>query len=145
MNSKKSIVVSFNALFNPQTKTFDGQSTNEFTMSYTVVLNEAICTFIYVSVILMVKGKYTAGDTRRIRTAVGVCFTLMSIIDSTSRLGASFNPAVGISLTLNSFWLLKEIESYMSNYAYAYILGPFFGGVLAAYSIFSMPSNMKNS
>ena len=129
---KAGVVVPVMAPFNPNTKTFDGQYTDEFTMDYNVVVNEVICTFIFVSVVLMVKGKHTAGETRGIRAAVGVCFTLMSIIASTSRLGASFNPAVGISLTLNSFWLLKEAEPYMYHYAYAYILGPFFGGFLAA-------------
>jgi glycerol uptake facilitator-like aquaporin len=101
-------------------------------MDMNVIVNEVICTFIFVSVVLMVKGKHTAGGIAGLRAATAVCFTLMSIIASTSRLGASFNPAVGISLTLNSFWLLKPAQPYMYHYMYAYILGPFFGGFLAA-------------
>ena len=103
---KNGLVVPIMAPYNPYTRTFDGQNTNEFSMNLNVIVNEVLCTFMFVSVVLVVKGKHTAGDAKGIRGLIACCLTLMSNLASTSRLGASYNPAVGISLTLNSIWLL---------------------------------------
>ena len=72
-----------------------------FSMDLQVLTNEILCTFIFVSVILMVKGEHTAGDRKGIGAAICVVVTLMCCIASTNKFGACFNPAVGVSLTIN--------------------------------------------
>jgi glycerol uptake facilitator-like aquaporin len=99
-------------------------------MDLQVILNETVCTFLFVSVILMVKGKHTAGDRRGIGAAIVVVSTLMCMISGTNSLGASFNPAVSVALTTNSV-LYYDPQSYMYHYLYAYMLGPYAGGLLA--------------
>ena len=51
-----------------------------FSMDLNVLINEVVCTFIFVSVILMVKGQHTAGDRVGIGAAFFVCITLMCCI-----------------------------------------------------------------
>ena len=101
-------------------------------MDLNVCINEAVCTFIFVSVILMVKGKHTAGDRKGIGAAIVVVFTLLCVISGTNSLGACFNPAVGITLTTNSIIWLGKTE-YMYHYVYAYTLGPLLGGICAGF------------
>ena len=111
---------------------FDNDETNggEFVMDLNVVINEIICTFIFVSVILMVKGEHTAGERTGISAAICVVATLMCCISGTNMLGACFNPAVGIALTSNSIAVLGGAH-YMRHYLYAYTLGPSLGGLIA--------------
>ena len=70
-------------------------------MDLQVLTNEIMCTFIFVSVILMVKGEHTAGDRKGIAAAICVVLTLMCCIAATNKFGACFNPAVAVSLTVN--------------------------------------------
>ena len=70
-------------------------------MDIQVLTNEIICTFIFISVILMVKGEHTAGDRKGIGAAMCVVVTLLAVISATNKFGACFNPAVGIALTTN--------------------------------------------
>ncbi len=102
----------------------------DFSMDLQVCINEVMCTFIFISVILMVKGQHTAGDKIGIGAAMFVCITLLCCIASTNKLGACFNPAVGIALTANSIWKLGS-QHYLYHYLYAYTLGPALGGLLA--------------
>lgn len=119
------------APLNPVSGTIDNVSnTGEFTMDLNVVINETVCTFIFVSVILMVKGKHTAGDRKGIGAAMCVVVTLLCVISGTNTLGACFNPAVGIALTTNSILWLGS-QHYLYHYTYAYTLGPALGGLLA--------------
>ena len=75
---KNGVVVPIMAPYNPYTRTFDGQNTNEFSMNLNVIVNEVLCTFMFVSVVLVVKGKHTAGDAKGIRGLIACCLTLMS-------------------------------------------------------------------
>jgi len=72
-----------------------------FSMDLQVLINEIMCTFIFISVILMVKGKHTAGDRKGIGAAMCVVLTLLACIAATNKFGACFNPAVGVALTTN--------------------------------------------
>ena len=102
----------------------------DYGMGINVFTNEVLCTFIFVSVILMVKGKHTAGERVGIGAAMVVCLTLLCVIAATNALGACFNPAVALSASLNSvFWLGNN--EYLYHYLYAYTLGPAMGGLLA--------------
>lgn len=103
-------------------------------MDLQVMVNEIIGTFLFVSVILMVKGEHTAGDRKGVCAAMCVTATLLTCITGTTRLGACFNPAVGISLS--AFSVMKystfyENTHFMTHYTYAYTLGPALGGLLA--------------
>ena len=87
---------------NPQTHKPDNAANElDFNMDLNVCVNEIMCTFIFVSVILMVKGHHTAGERKGIGAAIVVVFTLLCCIAGTNKLGACFNPAVGIALTSN--------------------------------------------
>ena len=82
----------------------DGQETGTFDMDMNVMTNEVLCTFMFISVILCVKGEHTHGDRKGISAAVAVCATLMGMVACTAKLGGSFNPAVGITATTNAIW-----------------------------------------
>ena len=106
-----------------------------FNMDLAVILNEVFCTFLFVSVILMVKGKHTAGDRKGVCAAICVVASLCAIVTGTNKLGASFNPAVAIAITTNSvarFDLPVPFnQTALTHYLYAYTLGPAIGGLLA--------------
>ena len=101
-----------------------------FSMDLSTIINEIICTFVFVSVILMVKGKHTAGDRVGIGAAMSVVLTLLCCIAATNKFGAAFNPAVGIALTANSILRLGWAH-YLYHYIYAYTAGPLIGGLFA--------------
>ena len=102
----------------------------DYSMGINVCTNEVLCTFIFVSVILMVKGKHTAEGRVGIGAAMVVCLTLLCCIAATNALGACFNPAVALAAALNStLWL--GWNHYLYHYLYAYTLGPAIGGLLA--------------
>ena len=102
-------------------------------MNINTLVNEIVCTFIFVSVILMVKGKNTAPTTDGIAGAIGVVATLMGMIKTGMRLGACYNPAVGVALILNQYLVLSSSDTtgYLTHYAYAYLAGPAIGGAAA--------------
>lgn len=101
-------------------------------MDLAVCLNEVICTFVFISVILMVKGKHTAGDRKGLGAVMTVCLTLLCCAASTGNFGGAFNPAVGLALTVNGLiWMGKQ--HYIYHYLYAYTLGPLLGGLLAGF------------
>ena len=99
-------------------------------MDINVFTNEIMCTFIFISVILMVKGKYTADARVGIGAAMCVVLTLLCCISASNKLGACFNPAVGSTLTINSILYLGK-QHRLYRYAYAYIAGPFIGALCA--------------
>lgn len=84
----------------------------------------------------MVKGKHTAGDRQGIGAAICVVFTLCAVIAATNKYGAAFNPAVGLTVTLNQI-LFIGWEHQLRHYLYAYVFGPALGGVLAG--LFHIP------
>lgn len=86
---------------NPVTGKPDNVDNQEFAMDLAVITNEIVCTFVFISVILMVKGQHTAGDRVGIGAAFCVVVTLLCCIVGTNKFGAAFNPAVGVALTTN--------------------------------------------
>ena len=121
---------------NPATGSADSSAeSNDFKMFFPVMVNEVVCTFLFVSVILMVKGKYTAGERGGVNAAACVVATLMCVISGTNKLGASFNPAVSTGLTTYSV-LRKDIpdgetNQWLYHYLWCYVLGPYIGGLIA--------------
>ena len=109
----------------------DGLADGNFTLNINTLVNEITCTFIFVSVILMVKGKHTSPTTDGIAGAMAVVATLMGMIKTGMRLGACFNPAVGFALILNAFLWLENTNGYLTHYWYAYLVGPAIAGVAA--------------
>ena len=119
------------APINPMTGNPDiGKNELDFSMFMPVFINEVFCTFIFVSVILMVKGRDTAGDRQGIAAAMTVVLTLLCCIASTNKFGAAFNPAVGVTLTTNAFlWMGNQHRLY--HYILGYTFGPLTGGFAA--------------
>ena len=128
------------APYNPATDGADNISDKlDFTMDLNVVINEVICTFIFISVILMVKGQHTAGDRVGVGAAMCVVVTLMCVIAGTNKFGSCFNPAVGIALTTNQILFMGK-QHYLYHYLYAYTLGPALGGLCAGiFHLFHAP------
>lgn len=118
------------ANLDPKTKC-DGLADGNFTLNINTLVNEIVCTFIFVSVILMVKGRNTAPTSDGIAGAVGVVATLMGMIKTGMRLGACYNPAVGVALVVNALLWKEDTNGYITHYAYAYLAGPAIGGAAA--------------
>ena len=111
----------------------DGQS--DFIYTGQVLANETLCTCIFVSVILMVKIpedkiKVTKDN---VSGALAVALTLLCVVKAGGRLGACYNPAVAVCLTLNSVLYLDNTEHYLSHYFKTYFIGPFLGAIIAGF------------
>ena len=102
----------------------------DFHMDLQVCINEVVCSFMFISIILMVKGQYTAGERKGITAAITVVATLLCCIGGTNALGACFNPAVAVAITTNAILKLGSAH-WIYHYMYAYTLGPALGGLLA--------------
>ena len=100
-------------------------------------VTQVICTYIFVSVILMVKGlanPKTAPTSDGMLGPLTVVLTLAGLIQVAMRLGPVFNPAVGITLTTLDTWQTENPNGIYTHYAYAYTLGPAIGGLLAGFT-----------
>ena len=120
---------------NPVTGSLDnGAEESDFSMYVAVIVNEIVCTFLFVSVILMVKGEHTAGDRKGICAALVVVSTLLCVISGTNKLGACFNPSVGTAVTTYSV-VRTDTEGFSNHYLYHYLwcytIGPYIGGLCA--------------
>ena len=113
----------------PDTSTCDGANGEGFTQDFETLLNEVLCTFLFVTVILVVKGKETNLTSDGVVGALTVALTLFGLIMAGGKFGAAYNPAVGLSVTL---WGYKQLDAaYILHYMYAYTVGPLLGGALA--------------
>ena len=72
---------------------------NGFTEDFQTFFSQALCTFIFVLVILMLKGKKTGHTKDAILLAFSVAVTLWALIKLDYHTGACFNPAVAIGQT----------------------------------------------
>ena len=90
-----------------------------------------MCTFIFVAVILQVKGKDTKPTSDGMLGAITVAFTLAGMIQVAMRLGPVFNPAVAIAFTGLDLWQTENPNNIYSHYFYAYTIGPALGGIFA--------------
>ena len=55
------------------------------------------------------------------------------MVKAGGRLGACYNPAVAVCLTLNSVLYLDNTEHYLSHYFKTYFIGPFLGAIIAGF------------
>lgn len=109
----------------------DAQFHGHYHLTLNTLVNEIVCTFIFVSVILMVKNASINPNRDGIAGALAVVATLMGMIKTGMRLGACFNPAVGLAVIINqNLWLTNEYN-YLTHYTFAYTAGPAIGGVAA--------------
>ena len=74
-------------------------TTTSFDESVQVLWSQILCTFIFVSVILILKGKKTAVTDDTIIVAGAVGLTLWALICLNTHTGACFNPAIAASQT----------------------------------------------
>lgn len=103
--------------------------TGHFHLSLNTLVNEIVCTFIFISVIMMVKRLNAEPDG--VTGALTVVGTLLGMIKTGGRLGACYNPAVGVALLVNQNLWLTNTNNYLTHYSYAYLAGPAFGGLAA--------------
>ena len=82
----------------------DGIDGNGFELGVQTFYTEVVCTFIFVAVILMVKGKDTAPTGDGMLGATTVTFTLAGLIQTGMRLGPVFNPAVAVAFSFMNAW-----------------------------------------
>ena len=99
---------------------------------------QIICTFVFVSVILMVKGISAKNPLSKdgAAGALAVMATLYGMIWVGMNAGPCFNPAVGIAFSIIELWQTTNPNNAYTHYLYAYTLGPAIGGIIAgAWSI----------
>ena len=112
----------------------DNTDGNGFNYDFQAIYTQVICTFLFVSVILMVKGMgrpsmAPTGDGMLGPTTVAL--SLAGLIQVAMRLGPVFNPAVAIAFIVLDVWQTENPNNIYSHYTYAYTLGPALGGILA--------------
>ena len=109
----------------------DGANDNEFHLGAQVLINEAILTAIFITTILMIKGGSKTSPTGDgVAGPLAIALALLACIRVGGKLGGCFNPAVGLSVGVFSSQHLEDNNS-LKHYMYAFILGPFIGGVIA--------------
>ena len=112
----------------------NAEKSEDFQMYLAVIINEIVCTFLFVSVILMVKGKHTAGERKGVCAALCVVSTLLCVISGTNKLGACFNPAVGVGVTTYAVARIDTGDAsneYLWHYLWCYTVGPWIGALCA--------------
>jgi len=102
-----------------------------FNEDFQVVYSQILCTFVFVAVILMLKGDKTSPTNDGIHKAGTVAATLWALITLDYHSGACFNPAVALGQTFFQLQHLANNNGYLSHYLYAYTAGPAIGGFLA--------------
>ena len=102
-----------------------------FHLDYQTFIGQMICTWIFVLVILTVKGKNSGPSTDGVLVGMVVAATLWGLINIDYVTGACFNPAVAIGQTVFQTWHLNNTNQYLTHYLYAYTTGPAIGGALA--------------
>ncbi len=102
-------------------------------LDWQVLGNEMICSFIFVSVILMMKlkEKEIRVTDDGVSGALGIVLTLLGMIQTGGKFGACYNPAVAITLTTNAAAYLGNRTGYLSHYCTFYVIGPLLGASLA--------------
>ena len=106
-----------------------------FIFDWQVLINEIVCTFIFISVILMIKIKEEHIQITKdgISGALGVALTLLGMIQTGGKLGACYNPAVAVALTANAMFFIDDSVGYLTHYSPYYFAGPLVGGLIAGF------------
>lgn len=120
---------------NPGTKLPDGMGGEGFSLGIQCFYTQVVLTFVFVSVILVIKDVRKAGTnagmTVPILQALAVVGTLYGCIQAASHTGAGFNPAISIGQWLLSLTFLENTNHYLSHYIWCFTLGPALGGIIA--------------
>lgn len=109
----------------------DNTNGTGFHYNFQSIFTQIMCTFIFILVILMVKGKHTAPTSDGMLGAATVASCLAGMIQVAMRLGPVFNPAVAIAFTTLDVWQSPNPNGIYTHYFYAYTLGPLLGGLFA--------------
>lgn len=125
-----SVPKSYIPVLAPQS-TIVSEGFNGFHEDVQLFWSQAICTMIFVSVILILKGERTAPTKDLIHVGLTVALTLWGLITLDYHTGACFNPAVAISQTFFQMQHLENTNSWLSHYLYGYTMGPLVGGGVA--------------
>ena len=98
-----------------------------------MLANETICTFIFASVILMVKLKedHIKLTQDGVSGAFAVALALMCITQTGVKLGACYNPVVAVALPVFAKMFLTEDTDHIFHYIPFYIIGSLLGACLA--------------
>jgi len=102
-----------------------------FTEDWQVFFTQVMCTFIFVSTVLMVKGKFTTPSNDGALLGLAVVLVLFGLIKVANHAAASFNPTITLALTLFQNMCLDNTGGYLTHYFYAYFTGPMVGGIVA--------------
>ena len=104
-----------------------------YSFDYQVLANETICTFIFASVILMVKLKEDRIKLTHdgVSGAFAVALALMCITQTGIKLGACYNPIVAVALPVFAKIFLEEETDHLFHYVPFYIIGSLIGACLA--------------
>jgi len=108
-----------------------GMGADGFSEDWQTFFTQFMCTFIFVAVILMVKGQHTSPSKDGALLGLTVVLVLFGLINVAAHHAASFNPAVTLALTVFQSSLLENTGGYLTHYFYAYFIGPLLGGSLA--------------
>ena len=115
----------------PAVSVCDGQEDGVFNLDAQVLVNEAILTAVFVSVILMVKDMRTSPTADGMAGALAIVLTLLACIKTGGKLGGCFNPAVSVAVGTFSLTHVEDVNGALAHYIYAFILGPLLGGAAA--------------
>lgn len=82
---------------------------------------------------IKIKEEHIRITTDGISGALGVALTLLGMIQTGGKLGACYNPAVAVTLTLNAMFFIDDSVGYLTHYSPYYFAGPLIGGLLAGF------------
>ena len=103
--------------------------------SFQTFFTQMICTFLFVLEILVLKEAKTAPTKDGMLGALAVGFGLYAIINLDHLVGPCFNPAIGFVQTTYQVMNLKDLygdySDALTEYLWAYTIGPAVGGLLA--------------
>ena len=109
----------------------DMNDADGFSEDWQTIFTQIMCTFIFVSVILMAKGQFTSASKDGALLGLAIVLVLFGLIQVANHHAASFNPAVTLALTMFQVSVLENTGGYLTHYFYAYFAGPLIGGLIA--------------
>ena len=110
----------------------DGSDHYGFDMDVQAFWTQMLTTFVFVSVILMVKGMGGPAPTKDgAAGALAVIATLYGAIFVSLGTGACMNPAVALGISRLVAWSGVNSGGIYTHYLYAYMVGPAVGGMAA--------------
>jgi len=104
-----------------------------YTDLYHVYLEEALFTFLFISVIIHTKYENVAPSKDGVLNTLTIALTLFGLVCMASAdTGACFNPTIGITFTIMEYAKDLQLGESLSHYIVAYFFGPITGAILAA-------------